>query len=575
MDTEGDQISRETDSGHALLPDTFQAMFLVAGIGMAVTDRAGRLLAANPALHHLLGFDHGDLIALNYADLVHPDDRDVHAQLYRETLVGRSEPRCLETRYRRKNGQSLWVAVEAHRLPTGDEPPLILSLMTDISDQKRFERHLRYQAQHDQLTGLPNRSLLQERLQRLIHVRDGDAAPFSLLLLGLTRLREINDTFGQRAGDRVLEQIATRLRGLALGAATVSRIGGDQFALLLPHAGRQGATQLAEAILASMARPFDLDEQSVDIDADIGMVSFPTDGNDTRTLLARAESAMQAARQEGTGCAVFDVDVGRRQERRLALARSLRQAIDQGDLLLHYQPKVDFTSGRVDGAEALVRWQHPTYGLLLPGEFIPVAEDAGLIKPLTRWVLHEALRQCRLWRNEGLALRVVVNFSPRVLHDYRLVDMVDEAIAAQQVDASCLGLEITEGAVMADPLRALTILSQLHERGIDISIDDFGTGYSSFAYLDQLPASEIKIDASFVRDMVDNDSHFRIVHGTIDIGHDLGLKTVAEGIEDRETLEALAGLGCDIAQGFYVSHPLPGDEFQTWVQERRPHNDQR
>lgn len=236
--------------------------------------------------------------------------------------------------------------------------------------------------------------------------------------------------------------------------------------------------------------------------------------------------------------------------------------------MLHYQPKVDVRNGAVTGVEALVRWAHPDYGLVLPDDFVPLAEETGVIKPLTRWVLDEALRQAQEWREKGIELPVVVNLSARILHDHYVVEMATDALADGSIAPGHLGLEVTESAVMVDPGRALVALRRLHDLGVTISLDDFGTGYSSFAYLDQLPANELKIDRSFVRDMVENHSHYRIVRGTIDIGHDLGLTTVAEGIEDRETLEALSGLGCDLGQGFYVSRPLPGAELAGWMQAR-------
>jgi EAL domain-containing protein (putative c-di-GMP-specific phosphodiesterase class I) len=289
----------------------------------------------------------------------------------------------------------------------------------------------------------------------------------------------------------------------------------------------------------------------------------------TRTLIRHAEIALQTAGISPSCIAIFDEEQEHRSRRRSDMASNLRRAIQAGELVLHYQPKVDVQTGATTGVEALVRWKHPDYGLVLPDDFVPLAEESGVIKPLTRWVLGEALRQARAWRAEGLELPVVVNLSARILHDHYVVEMATDALTDGAIAPGELGLEVTESAVMLDPSRALVALRRLHDLGVVISLDDFGTGYSSFAYLDQLPATELKIDRSFVRDMVENPSHYRIVHGTIDIGHDLGLATVAEGIEDAQTLEALAGLGCDLGQGFYLSPPLPGNELADWVQARR------
>jgi EAL domain-containing protein (putative c-di-GMP-specific phosphodiesterase class I) len=274
---------------------------------------------------------------------------------------------------------------------------------------------------------------------------------------------------------------------------------------------------------------------------------------------------MYAAKRAHVGYAMYQTGQDADSRRQVALAGALRQAIEHDQLILHYQPKVDFDTGQATGAEALVRWQHPEYGLVHPDEFIPLAEHTGFIMPLTRWVLNEALHQCRHWKDDGLNVPVGINLSARSLHDQTLLELIDETLHSWNLPASCLGVEITESSIMADPQRALDILTGLHDMGVAISIDDFGTGYSSLAYLKRLPASEVKIDKSFVLPIARDTSDWRIVRATISLAHDLDLKAVAEGVESREAWDLLSQLHCDLAQGYYLSHPMPGNQYPQWL----------
>lgn len=558
---QADEDSAETER--------LRRIFAASSLAMHVTDGEEQIVEANPAFERMLGYTESGVRGVALAAIVHPDDWEVLELLYRNQHEGAPERFLPEARYLHRDGRAIWVRVRVSWLqdsPSGG--PFCLGTVEDISEVRRFERQLRYNATHDDLTGLPNRTLMQERLQRLAHSPGNGHAPFALLLIGLERIRAIGDAFGARYGDAIVQEFGTRLRGVMSADTTVGRVDGDEFAVVVPGAYAAGAADIADTILSALTLPFDLGGQSLDVDVGIGIALFPDHGRDSKSLLERAAIALHDTHDRATPVVMFNAEQEARSRRRMSLASDLRAGIDRGQLMLHYQPKVDFTSGTVVGVEALVRWQHPVYGLVQPAEFIPLAEDTGAIKRLTLWVLDDALRQCRRWRECGLSLRMVVNLSARNLHDYRLSEMVSSALTAAGLEPACLGLEITESAVMADPHRALTILTGLSEMGIEISIDDFGTGYSSFAYLDQLPAREIKIDRSFVQDMVRNDSHFRIVHGTIDIGHDLGLRTVAEGVEDRQTMDALATLGCDVGQGFYLSRPVPGEQLGDWLANR-------
>jgi diguanylate cyclase (GGDEF)-like protein len=434
----------------------------------------------------------------------------------------------------------------------------------------RQSASLAYQARHDALTDLPNRTLLHDRLQQALHHApppQPGAEPVSvaLLLMDLDRFKEINDTFGHHHGDQLLRQVGARLCAALRATDTVARLGGDEFAVLLPATDVQRASAVAGALVRALEEPFILEGYSVSVGASIGIAVAPEHGQDATTLLRRADVAMYAAKRATSGYAVYLAAQDQYSPERLGLVGELRRAIEQDQLLLYYQPKVDFKTGRLDSVEALVRWQHPVRGLVPPDQFIPLAEHTGLITPLSHWVLTAALRQCRAWRDAGLGIRVAVNLSARLLQDERLVDSIVDLLRAWDVTPDLLQVEVTESAVMADPARALQILTRLHEMGIRIAIDDFGTGYSSLAYLKKLPADEIKIDKSFVRDMPGNADDVTIARSVIDLDHNLGLSVVAEGVEDRAVWDQLAGMGCDLAQGYYLSRPIPAAALTSWV----------
>ncbi|HEY8284572.1 MAG TPA: GGDEF domain-containing phosphodiesterase, partial [Chloroflexota bacterium] len=318
------------------------------------------------------------------------------------------------------------------------------------------------------------------------------------------------------------------------------------------------------AILRALDQPFVLEGYSMTLGASIGITLAPDHGQDAITLLRRADVAMYTAKRGATGYALYTTEQDQYSPDRLGLTGELRQAIEQDRLCLHYQPKVDLKTGHLDGVEALVRWPHPDRGLLPPDQFIPLAEHTGLIAPLSRWVLGTALRQCRAWRDEGLEIRVAVNLSARLLQDEHLIETVSDLLQAHGVPPNDLELEITESAVMADPARALGLLHRLHMMGVRLSIDDFGTGYSSLAYLNRLPVDEVKIDKSFILGLRTDDAA-TITRSIIDLGHNLGLVVVAEGVEDQVAYERLGGMGCDLAQGYYLSRPIPAADLTAWA----------
>jgi diguanylate cyclase len=430
-----------------------------------------------------------------------------------------------------------------------------------------YQRRLVRQALHDPLTGLPNRELLADRVGQAIRTADRDLRPAALLLLDLDRFKDVNDTLGHHHGDQLLIQVSQRLGRALRGADTVARLGGDEFAVLLPGATADGAGAVADKLRTALQQPLSIGGVALDLDASIGVAVYPEHGSDAAELLQHADVAMYVAKQAHVGFLVYDPAVDKHSPKRLALLGGLRRALDRGELVLHYQPKADVRSGRILGVEALVRWQHPEHGLLGPGEFIPLAERTGLIHPLTRWVLDAALDQATRWRDAGLRLSVAVNVSTRSLLDPTFPDQVAGQLTARRVPPGLLVLEITESAVMAEPDHALDVLGRLHTLGVGLAVDDFGTGYSSMAYLKELPIDELKIDRSFVSQMATSPSDAVIVRSTIDLGHNLGLRVVAEGVETQHAWDELAALGCDTAQGYLLGRPVPAAELEQQLNQ--------
>ncbi|MBV8719249.1 MAG: EAL domain-containing protein [Chloroflexi bacterium] len=442
------------------------------------------------------------------------------------------------------------------------QPLRALAINSNITDQKRAQAELEHQAQHDGLTGLANRTTLTMRLDEALATAD---APVALLMLDLDRFKDVNDTLGHVSGDRLLCAVGPRLLAHLREGDTLARLGGDEFAVLLPGASVAAAGVVARKLLNVLEQPFDLGDASVHIAASIGIAAAPEHGNDTETLLRCADVAMYVAKRSGTGAAVYMADQDQHSRDRLSVAGDLRRAIQSGELLLHYQPKLDCASGDLMGVEALVRWKHPERGLVPPDQFIPVAEQSGLIGLLGRCVLEQAIREARTWSDMGYAFPIAVNLSMRDMLDPELPQYIEQILSKWQMDASCLRVEITESSLMVDPVRSRATLVRLRELGVRLSVDDYGTGYSSLRYLQQLPVDELKIDRSFIRHMVSNESDLMIVQSTVDLAHGLGLSVVAEGVEDAGTWQRLAAIGCDQAQGYYLCVPIPADSFIEWL----------
>jgi diguanylate cyclase len=438
--------------------------------------------------------------------------------------------------------------------------------------KEQAEALLGHQALHDMLTGLPNRSCFYDRTEQAMRQGARDGSNSAVMLFDLDRFKEINDTLGHKYGDRVLCEVGPRIRRILRDADTVARLGGDEFCVLLPRVNTVGeALDVAGRIIAVLGEPVEIDGMVLGIEASCGIAMAPQDGDNADLLLQRADVAMYVAKGSNVNVTAYSDELDLNTPGRLTLLGDLRTAIAEEQLFLHYQPKADLQTGQIQGVEALVRWQHPTLGPLPPNEFIPVAEHTGLIKPLTTWVLGTALRQCREWLDQTDArgwgrLSLAINLSTRSLLDDDFPEEVKDALDLWNVPAHLLELEITESAIMTDPTRARRLLTELADLGVRIAIDDFGTGYSSLAYLKDLPVNQLKIDQSFVQHMHTDLNDAIIVRSVVDLGHNLGLQTVAEGVEDHETWAQLAQLGCDEAQGYFLAKPMAPGELITWLE---------
>jgi diguanylate cyclase (GGDEF)-like protein len=436
----------------------------------------------------------------------------------------------------------------------------IANVIAMAVDRHGQDTEIRYLALHDSLTGLPNRVLLADRLEREVQAFRRTGRAVALLLMDLDGFKDINDTLGHHVGDVVLTRIGARLTEVVRQTDTVARLGGDEFAIVLSDVEPGEAERVAVKLLAAVEEPLEVEDMGLGVRASVGIALVPDHGTDTSTLLRCADVAMYRAKQLGMGSLTYDADFDHHDVRRLALVAELREALEADELVCHYQPIIDLRDRELTSVEALVRWRHPVLGLVGPEQFVPVAEQTGLIKPLTWWVLRSALTQVRLWEDQHHPLAVAVNISACVLHDPELVDRVHQLLSEAGVAGERLELEITESGMMANPGAAMETLTRLAALGIRLAIDDFGTGYSSLAYLQRLPVHDIKVDRSFVADMADNSTDASIVRSVIELGHSLGLRVTAIGVEDEPTLDLLTELGCDAIQGYLVGVPaLPGE----------------
>ncbi len=530
------------------------------------SDERGVIDTVNHAVEKLFGYTPDELIGRNVSILMSDPYRKEHDR-YIDKYLASGKGRLINNRADviglRKDGTSFPIEIALSEMFIGEQRYFV-AVARDVTESKRQTAALQYQALHDALTELPNRSLLSDRIHQSILLAQREHHELALLVMDLDRFKDINDTLGHQYGDKVLQEVSLRMRSALRESDTIARLGGDEFAILLPNTSLSQAKTLADKLLQIIEEPLLIGEQVLHVGGSIGITLYPQHGEDEVALMQRADVAMYVAKRGHHGSAVYDPSVDQHSLRNLALLGELRGAIERDQLLLHYQPKVNLKTGKIYGVESLVRWQHPRHGLMYPDEFVPLAEQTGLIAPLSQWALKEGLKTCNEHFN-AIGLDVAVNLSVRNLQDINFPDRVARLIDEHGGDPEPLQLEITETAIMADPGRALDVLNRLSAMGVKLSIDDFGTGYSSLAHLKQMPVDELKIDKSFVTGMLEDKSDAMIVRSVIDLAHNIGISVVAEGVETQAVYERLKEMGCDAVQGYYMGKPMSVDDLLEWA----------
>jgi diguanylate cyclase (GGDEF)-like protein/PAS domain S-box-containing protein len=538
--------------------------------GIFILDENAVIQSVNQSVSRLFGYRSNEPIGRPFSFVIAPELRDefrVQEAAQRGLLAQRGTPsRAIETLGAREDRSTFPIEVERSELKHGDRS-LTLAVVRDVSERKAHTEALEQQALHDGLTGLANRTLFGDHVFQALATAKRTNQPRAVLVMDLDGFKQVNDTLGHDHGDALLMQVSQRLVAVLRENDTVARLGGDEFGILPGDAtDLVAAAAVAWKIQQACEPGFVVNDELVRVSASVGIALFPDHGTTAVELLRRADLAMYDAKRSGGGHAVFDAAQEKRLAKHLALLVDLRQCVQREELVLHYQPKVDLATRKVCGVEALVRWRHPEYGLLLPSSFMPEVERIELITALTRWVLADALRQQRTWRDQGIDLAMAVNISAHSLRQAGdLPETVAELVETWGTAPDRLTLELTEGALIE--ATAPDVLAALHDLGATVSIDDFGTGYSSLAYLKRLPVDEIKVDRSFVTGLVAESDDEVIVRSTIDLAHNLGLTVVAEGVEDENVLAMLIAYGCDSAQGYFFSRPCAAEDLTAWMTE--------
>ncbi|GAO37392.1 hypothetical protein SCT_2813 [Sulfuricella sp. T08] len=547
-----------------------------AGEGICGVDREGMITFVNPVAASMLGYQVDELLGLSLHHTVHCRKADgtlfPHEECPMHAAIedGISHQGSDEMLWR-KDGSGFYTDYAVIPMLEGEKVTGAVVTFKDITERKRHEEQLAHQATHDTLTGLANRTILNDRIGLLIERAAREKSVVALLLLDLDRFKEINDSLGHGAGDELLRGMAVRLTDLMRDSDTVARLGGDEFVILVEMDIADSAIPVAQKILDALTRPFSISGREVFIGASIGISLYPKDGDSGEELLKNADVAMYRAKKRGRNTFRFyNEGMNTNSVERLSLETSLRHAVDNGELLLYYQPQVNLHSGEIIGAEALIRWQHPEMGLVSPAKFIPLAEETGLIFPIGEWVMRTACAQIKAWQGAGVMTPpVAVNLSAHQFRQRHLVKMTTGVLLDSGIDGRYLELEMTESAMMEDADRVIKVLRELKDAGTSISIDDFGTGYSSLSYLKQFAIDKLKVDQSFVREITRDSKDAAIVVAIITMAHSLGLNVIAEGVETEGQLEHLRSHGCDEMQGYFFSRPVPVGDFEQMLRSGR------
>lgn len=536
-----------------------------------VTDANNNIVMVNHAFTVMTGYTEAEALGKNPRILSsgHQSEHFYRAMWESITTHGHWHGELLD---RRKDGSLYpkWLSI-SRLLGEQGEVTHYIGIFNDISQRKQYEERIQQLAHFDSLTGLPNRILLNDRISHALSSVQRSHAPLAVLFLDLDHFKNVNDTLGHRIGDLLLIEIATRLKSVLRDEDTVSRLGGDEFVMILPGSDVDGAAHVAEKLIEAVSRHFQIEQYDLIITPSIGIAMYPSDGEDFETLSRCADVAMYRAKHEGRNkYCFFTAEMQARSARNLQLENAMRHALELDQFQLHYQPQMRIESGRVIGAEALLRWRHPDLGNISPAEFIPIAEESGQILKIGEWVLCTAARQLKSWMDSGMAPMIMaVNLSAVQFRHPNLPDLITQILDSVQLPPQYLELELTEGVSMGDPLGAIAVMNDLHQRGIRMSIDDFGTGYSSLSYLKRFQIYKLKIDQSFVRDITEDPEDRAIVVAIINLAGSLGMQTIAEGVETEGALAFLREQGCNEAQGYYFSKPLPADQFEAFMLQRR------
>ncbi|HVY07821.1 MAG TPA: EAL domain-containing protein [Burkholderiales bacterium] len=530
---------------------------------ITIHDANGKTLYESPAASRILGYPTGALIGKTPFETVHPKDVSRAREAFGKVLQSQQPAAPVVLRFRRADGSWIHLEVLGNNLLNHPGIRGVVLTSRDVTERKRAEDRVHYLANYDVLTGLPNRFLMQDRLSQVIAHAHRNKLRVALMHIDLDRFKVVNETLGHYVGDALLKRAAERVRKATHEGNTVGRVGGDEFTIVFPNVtSLQTLSATAEAILDDLAKPFESDDQELFLSASIGVSLYPEDASSVDELIKHADAAMSRAKHFGrNNFQFYTANMNVEVQDRMQIEAGLRTAIQRDEFSLVFQPKIDLATRRIFGAEALLRWKNPKLGMIAPSRFVPVAEEAGLVGQIGEWVLHAACRQIREWQDAGHSLQVAVNVSARQFQEYDLAELVMEIMRDTGIQARNLEIELTESAVMDDAESSIITLERLAALGVQIAIDDFGTGYSSLSYLKRLPLDVLKIDQTFVRDISSDPNDAAIVRAIITLARALGIKVIAEGVENEAQLAFLNAYGCQYAQGFLFGRPLTENQL--------------